>query len=78
MAILYDDIKKLSAKRASKLKCRYLRHHVSLLIAPIKEEQVFDDPPIFVFYEVATDKQIKRTIEIAMPKVNYLESNKTD
>jgi prolyl 4-hydroxylase len=53
----------------SKLKCRYINYHPLLIIAPVKEELVFDDPPIWVYHDVITDKQIKIMKDLGFPKV---------
>ena len=61
---------KISAERLSKLKCRYINYHPSLLIAPVKEEIVFDNPTIWVYHDVVTDKQIETFKKLGGPKVN--------
>ena len=56
-------------KRHAKLKCRYIHYEPWLIIAPVKEEQVFDDPPIWVYHNVITEKQIETMKQLAKPKV---------
>lgn len=62
-----------------KLTCRYARHHPSLYISPIKEEMVHLDPPIRVFYNVLTQKQMDKVKELGYPllsrSVVYHKSN---
>ncbi len=60
----------LSAKREAKLFCRY-RHnnHPYLILQPAKEEQILDEPAIFLFHDVVSDKDIQEIKAIAMPRV---------
>lgn len=53
----------------SSLTCRYINHHPLLRIAPVKQEQISDDPPIFVFYDVITEYQTEQMIEFSKSKV---------
>ena len=53
----------------SKLKCRYVAYHPFLKIAPVKEEQMFDNPPIWLFHDVITEQQVQRMKYLAGPKV---------
>ena len=53
----YSDFS-ISSKRLSKLSCRYVSDHPSLIIAPIKEELVFDEPKIWLYHDVITEDQI--------------------
>lgn len=46
-----------------------MNHHPYLRIGPIKEEQVFDDPPIWVYHDVITEKQVKKLIELGKSNV---------
>jgi prolyl 4-hydroxylase len=64
-----EDLLRMSAKRQSKLACRYVHHHPFLRIAPVKEELVYDDPPIWLFYDVITDRQIEILKSLAFPKL---------
>jgi hypothetical protein len=45
-----------------------------LKIAPIKAEQAFDDPPVWIYHDIITEYQIKKMIDLARPKVkiNFL------
>lgn len=40
-----------------------------LKIAPVKEEQMFDNPAIWLYHDVITEKQIQRMKYLAEPKV---------
>ena len=62
--------------RHAKLKCRYIHYAPALFIAPVKEEQVFDDPPIWVYHNVITEKQIETMKQLAKPKVFILFKKK--
>ncbi len=53
----------------SKLKCRYINYHSFLYIAPVKEEIVFDNPTIWLYHDVITDKQVDTFKKHAYPKV---------
>jgi hypothetical protein len=53
------------------LKCRYINHAPLLYIAPVKEEQLFDDPPIWFYHDVITEKQIELMKTLSAPKVNF-------
>jgi hypothetical protein len=47
---------KITDKRSSKLKCSFIHYHPLLVIAPVKMEEVFDNPPIWVYYDVISGK----------------------
>ncbi len=68
-ALCRNEEIEMSPKRQSQLKCRYIDHHPILKIAPVKEELVYDDPPIWVYYDVITDKQIEIMKSLAFPKL---------
>ena len=51
------------------LKCRYRNSNPYLIIGPVKEEQIHDDPPIWVYHDVITQKQADRMIKLAEPLV---------
>ena len=60
----------ISQKRLSKLKCRYLTNgHPFLVIGPIKQEEVFDNPGIWVFHDVISESKINLMKSSALPKV---------
>ena len=63
-------LKGISLKRLSKLKCRYLTNgHPFLLIGPIKQEEIFDTPGIWIFHDVVSESKIKLMKDSALPKV---------
>ena len=49
----------ISSKRLSKFSCRYVSDNPNLIIAPVKEELVFDEPKIWLYHDVITEDQIK-------------------
>ena len=59
----------ISNRRLSQLSCRYVAYHPSLIIAPVKEEIVFDNPRIWLYHDVITDKQINFMKEAAKTKL---------
>ncbi|UJR10274.1 hypothetical protein I4U23_014481 [Adineta vaga] len=60
----------LSPKRQAKLFCRY-RHnnHPSLILRPVKEEQLLDQPAIFLFHDVVNHADIEEIKSLASPKL---------
>jgi len=53
----------------SKLMCRYSHgHHPFLIIAPVKEEELYLDPRLVMFYDIVTDEEIKTIKEMATPR----------
>jgi prolyl 4-hydroxylase len=48
----------ISSKKSSQLTCRYVSHHPSLIIAPVKEELLHDNPKIWLYHDVITEDQI--------------------
>ncbi|CAF1329145.1 unnamed protein product [Adineta ricciae] len=75
---LYEELcrqnqTRLSPQREAKLFCRY-RHnnHPLLILRPVKEEQVLDQPAIFLFHDVVSDAEIAEIKSLASPKIaNY-------
>jgi prolyl 4-hydroxylase len=59
----------ISNKRLSQLSCRYISYHPSLIIAPVKEEVVFDNPRIWLYHDVITEKQLNFMKEAAKTKL---------
>ncbi|XP_073949588.1 prolyl 4-hydroxylase subunit alpha-1 [Choristoneura fumiferana] len=54
---------------AKRLSCRYLtEHHPFLRLAPIKVEQVYIKPDVYVFHEVISDEEIGFIQEMALPR----------
>jgi hypothetical protein len=64
-----EDLLQMSAERQNKLVCRYVHHHPILRIAPVKEELVHDNPPIWLFHDVITDQQIEVFKSLALQKL---------
>ena len=46
------------------LKCRYVNHHPFLVIGPVKEEDVYDNPPIKLYYDVISQRRSDEIIEL--------------
>lgn len=59
----------ISGNKPKKLYCRYGDYHPMLKIAPVKEELVNDDPAIWLYHDIITEKQIQIMKELAMPKL---------
>ncbi|XP_049867834.1 prolyl 4-hydroxylase subunit alpha-1 isoform X2 [Pectinophora gossypiella] len=54
---------------AKRLTCRYLtENHPYLKLAPIKSEQRYIDPDVYVFYDVISDSEIEYIQELAKPR----------
>ncbi|XP_077482022.1 prolyl 4-hydroxylase subunit alpha-1-like isoform X2 [Stigmatopora argus] len=62
---------KLTARKQSRLFCRYHDNHghPSLLIGPVKEEDLWDQPRIVRYYDMVTDSDIKMIKESAKPNL---------
>ncbi|CAF4897299.1 unnamed protein product [Rotaria socialis] len=60
----------LSHERQATLFCRY-RHnnHPYLLLRPVKEEQVLDEPAVFLFHDVVSDSDIEKVKALAIPRL---------
>ncbi|CAM4974843.1 unnamed protein product [Rotaria socialis] len=58
----------LSKKRQATLFCRY-RHnnHPYIILRPVKEEKVLDEPAIFLFHDVVSDSDIEKIKALAVP-----------
>jgi len=46
-------------------------HHPLLKIGPIKQEQVSIDPPLWIYYDVITESQIERMINLSQNQVFF-------
>ncbi len=58
-----------------KLKCKYVDHNPLLLIGPVKEEQLYDKPAIYMYHDIITDQQVELMKHLGTPKVwNHIES----
>ncbi|KAG5881337.1 hypothetical protein JTB14_020587 [Gonioctena quinquepunctata] len=59
----------ISEEITAKLKCRYLtNNNPFLLIAPLKVEEVYQNPNLFMFYDVMSDSEIATVKELATPR----------
>ncbi|CAF3715350.1 unnamed protein product [Rotaria sp. Silwood1] len=60
----------LSPKHQAKLFCRY-RHnnHPYLILQPIKEEQLLDQPAIYLFHDIISDSNIEEIKSLALPRL---------
>jgi len=59
----------MTVAERSKLMCRYTHGmHPFLTIAPVKEEELFLDPRLVMFYDIVTDEEIKTIKEMATPR----------
>jgi hypothetical protein len=47
-----------------------VNHSPLLIIAPVKEEKVYANPDIWVYYDVITEKQIEMMKNLGYPKVS--------
>lgn len=56
-------------KIPSKFTCRYISYSPFLRIAPVKEELVHDDPKIWLYHDVVTEKQVQMMKDLASPKL---------
>ena len=60
----------LNSKRQAKLFCRYRHnHHPYLILQPVKEEQLLDQPAIFLFHDIISHADIEKIKSLASPKV---------
>ena len=56
-------------RHAKILKCKYNHgHHPYLLLAPYKEEELYLDPKIVLFYDVMSDQEISTIKSFAIPR----------
>ncbi|CAF1246049.1 unnamed protein product [Rotaria magnacalcarata] len=64
----------LSKKRQATLFCRY-RHnnHPYLILIPVKEEKVLDEPAVFLFHDVVSDSDIEKIKALAVPRMSDVE-----
>jgi prolyl 4-hydroxylase len=66
----------MGKKTSSSLSCKYVRYHPLLVIAPVKEELVYDNPPIRIYHDIITEKQIETLKALSLPKVRHLTNQK--
>jgi hypothetical protein len=62
-------------ERAARLHCYYRRDHPFLILAPIKIERIYDDPPVLLLRQVLYDSEIERLKELAQPNVSARAHN---
>ncbi|VDN97114.1 unnamed protein product [Rodentolepis nana] len=71
-AYIFDDLcRKANAwsPPKSNLNCRYSTPHPYFLIGPLKEELLQEDPPIILWHDFVSQKEVDEIIEIAKPKL---------
>jgi prolyl 4-hydroxylase len=59
--------KTMDYKLKHRLTCHYARHHPTLYISPVRQEQVYLDPPMFLFHDILTKKQMQIVKELGQP-----------
>ena len=66
--------KKLSNKYQSQLRCSYAHYSSYLKISPVKQELLYLDPPVILYHDVITEKQIETMKNLATARVieNFL------
>ena len=67
--LAYEKLCRNEIKKTSQLYCRYINYDYQLLIGPIKEELINEDPPIWIYHDVISDKQIEMMKTLAMSNV---------
>ncbi|GIY57587.1 prolyl 4-hydroxylase subunit alpha-2 [Caerostris darwini] len=63
----------ISASYSSSLKCRFLSHHPYLLLQPVKEEELWIEPKISLFYDIISDTEINIMKALALPALKRAE-----
>ncbi|KAF8788355.1 Prolyl 4-hydroxylase subunit alpha-1 like protein [Argiope bruennichi] len=58
---------------SSNLKCHLQSHHPYLLLQPVKEEQLWDEPKISLFYDIISDREINIMKSLALPALKRAE-----
>ena len=68
---LWDFLLQVNATRQASLFCRY-RHnnHPYLILQPVKEEQLLDQPGIFMFHDLVSHADIDEIKALASPRVS--------
>lgn len=61
-------------ERTARLHCYYRRDHPFLILAPIKIERIYDDPPVLLLRQVLHDSEIERLKQLAQPNVRACAS----
>lgn len=67
LILRFYAFKKIYGK--SNLNCRYINYHPLLKIAPVKEEMIHDNPPIWLYHDIINENQIKVMKSLAFPRV---------
>ncbi|KAF8788354.1 Prolyl 4-hydroxylase subunit alpha-1 like protein [Argiope bruennichi] len=68
-----SSMQALSASYSSNLKCHLQSHHPYLLLQPVKEEQLWDEPKISLFYDIISDREINIMKSLALPALKRAE-----
>ncbi|GFR30867.1 prolyl 4-hydroxylase subunit alpha-1 [Trichonephila clavata] len=68
-----SSMRAVSATYLSNLKCHLLSHHPFLRLQPVKEEQLWIEPKISLFYDVISDKEINIMKSLALPALKRAE-----
>ena len=65
------NVSQLSPQRQSKLFCRYHNNnnHPWLIIGPVKQEQVHDNPAIYLIHDIISNSDMNEIKSLAAPKV---------
>eukprot|EP00058_Branchiostoma_floridae_P022143 XP_002607633.1 hypothetical protein BRAFLDRAFT_59428 [Branchiostoma floridae] len=65
------EIFNITSSRVKHLKCRYFtnNNHPRLLLAPIRLEQVFDKPKLWVLHNILTDPEMEVIKKLAQPRL---------
>ncbi|XP_037134123.1 prolyl 4-hydroxylase subunit alpha-1-like isoform X2 [Syngnathus acus] len=78
------DSIEMTPRRQSRLFCRYYdnQRHPNLVIAPVKEEDLWDKPRIIRYYDIITDEDMAVYKKLARPKlirsrISDYESNRS-
>jgi hypothetical protein len=62
----------ISAEEASKLKCRLTTHNNPyFILSPIKEEEAYHKPAIWILHDVMNDAEIATIKKLALPRVKF-------
>ncbi|GFY79124.1 prolyl 4-hydroxylase subunit alpha-1 [Trichonephila inaurata madagascariensis] len=68
-----SSMQAVSATYSSNLKCHLLSHHPFLRLQPVKEEQLWIEPKISLFYNVISDNEINIMKSLALPALKRAE-----
>ena len=63
----------MDAKAEGALRCRYVtNNNPFLLLAPVKEEEVFLKPRLVVYHDVISEEEMETVKRLSKPKVRVL------